>query len=226
MLKPSFEDCLPIINEEIAKRRGKWMLSSIAWLDYDDVAQIIRFHIYVKWALYDNRLPLRNWLSTVIANQTRNIIRNVYVNNAPVCHRCPANQGNELCAIFGQQGNACFLFRNWKAKKGEAFNVNLPVSLDHHMSEAEKTEDNSIDIDATADKLHKKMQTILGPTEWEIYKLLFIEHLSEEEASKRMGYRTTEKSRIAGYKTIANFRKSIISKVKEIIYGGEIDFIK
>lgn len=38
-----------------------------------------------------------------------------------------------------------------------------------------------------------------------------------------MGYRTSEKNRIAGYKQIKNIKKIIILKVKKYLYSGEID---
>ena len=37
-----YEELFPIIDREIKKRRGKWSLTSLAWIDYDDVSQIIR----------------------------------------------------------------------------------------------------------------------------------------------------------------------------------------
>ena len=42
----TYEDKSDVIDEELRKRRGKWFLKSLAWIDYDDVAQIIRAHIY------------------------------------------------------------------------------------------------------------------------------------------------------------------------------------
>ena len=39
--KPCFEKCINIIDQEIQKRRGKWNLKSLAWMDFDDISQII-----------------------------------------------------------------------------------------------------------------------------------------------------------------------------------------
>ena len=39
-----FEDCIDTIDEEIAKKRFKWNLTSLAWMDFEDVSQILRFH--------------------------------------------------------------------------------------------------------------------------------------------------------------------------------------
>ena len=51
----------------------------------------------------------------------------------------------------------------------------------------------------------------------------YIDHLSEEQAAKKMGYKTTEKNRSPGYKQIKNLKKSIITKVKKIIANDEVD---
>mgnify|MGYP001168246834 CR=1 FL=1 len=36
-----YEDLIPEIEELLSRYRTKWQLNSIAWLDYDDVSQII-----------------------------------------------------------------------------------------------------------------------------------------------------------------------------------------
>ena len=69
------------------------------------------------------------------------------------------------------------------------------------------------------------MEKILKPIEWKVYKLLYIEHKSDEDAAKLMGYRTSEKNRIPGYKQIKNIKKSIIEKVRKVLEKGEIDYI-
>ena len=41
-------------------------------MDYDDVSQIIRLHIYKKWDMYDPAKPLAPWLNRIITNQIKN----------------------------------------------------------------------------------------------------------------------------------------------------------
>ena len=67
------------------------------------------------------------------------------------------------------------------------------------------------------------MKILLKPLEWKVYKLLYIDGISEEEAAKQMGYKTTEKNRSPGYKQIKNVQKKIISKAKEAIKKGMIE---
>ena len=72
---PSFEESISIIDNEISKRRNKWNLSSLTWIDFDDVSQIIRIHIYKKWHLYNPKQPLAPWVNRIISNQIKNSFR-------------------------------------------------------------------------------------------------------------------------------------------------------
>jgi len=38
-----------------------------------------------------------------------------------------------------------------------------------------------------------------------------------------MGYKTSEKNRLPGYKQIKNIKKSILKKAKELISKGDVD---
>ena len=75
--KPKFEDVIEKIDTEILKRRGKWNLTILSWMDFDDVSQILRIHIYKKWHLYDPEKPLAPWLNRIITNQIKNLILNL-----------------------------------------------------------------------------------------------------------------------------------------------------
>ena len=83
--KQSFENSIAIVDEEIRKRKSKWTLAALAWIDFEDVEQILRIHIYKKWSLYDAQKPLAPWLNIIISNQIKNIIRNNYGNYARPC---------------------------------------------------------------------------------------------------------------------------------------------
>ena len=72
-------------------------------------------------------------------------------------------------------------------------------------------------------KLNLKMKETLKPAEWKIYKALYIDNMSEEDAASLMGYKTNEKNRVPGYKQIKNVKKAIIQKVKKVISNGEIE---
>ena len=70
-----FEDCIDIIDTEITKRKNKWNLTALAWMDFDDVSQILRIHIFRKWHLYDQTKKLTPWINRIISNQIKNLIR-------------------------------------------------------------------------------------------------------------------------------------------------------
>ena len=117
---PSFEESIHLIDEEIKKRRSKWNLTALAWMDYDDVSQIIRIHIHKKWDMYDPIKPLGPWLNRIISNQIKNLIRNHYGNYSRPCLRCAAAEGDSLCEIYQKQCSSCPLFAEWEKNKKKA----------------------------------------------------------------------------------------------------------
>ena len=101
-----YEDFHQIIDQELSKRKKNWFLNSVAWIDFDDVCQIIRAHIYKKWSHWDQSRPIKPWLNKIIANQMKNILRNHYSNYARPCLNCPFNNDAQmnLCS-FTKSGN-------------------------------------------------------------------------------------------------------------------------
>ena len=223
--KPKFEDYIEQINEEIKKRRSKWNLTALSWMDFDDVSQIIRIHIFKKWHLYDTKKPLNPWINRIISNQIKNLIRNNYGNYCRPCLKCAAAESGDLCYIYGKQSEACPLFANWARTKKIAYNAKLPVSIEYHNSEINLAEYTGVDVDSLLLKLNVKMKEVLKPAEWKIYKALYIENLSEEEVATMMGYKTNEKNRVPGYKQIKNVKKSIIIKAKKMLAEREIEIL-
>ena len=223
--KPQFEDYIEQIDIEIKKRKSKWNLTALAWMDFDDVSQILRIHIFKKWHLYDTKKPLNPWINRIISNQIKNLIRNNYGNYCRPCLKCAAAESGDLCYIYGKQCEACPLFANWVKTKKQAYDAKLPVSINEHSSEINMAEYKDIDIVMLMKRLNEKMYQSLKPAEWKIYKALYIDNLSEEKAASLMGYKTNEKNRVPGYKQIKNVKKSIIQKVKKIIANGEIEIL-
>ena len=223
--KPKFEDFIEQIDLEIRKRKSKWNLTALSWMDFDDVSQILRIHIFKKWHLYDTRKPLNPWINRIISNQIKNLIRNNYGNYCRPCLKCAAAEAGDLCYIYGKQSETCPLYANWVKTKKQAYDAKLPVSINDHSHELNATEYCDLDVMALLEKLNKKMESTLKPAEWKIYKALYIDDMSEEEAATLMGYKTNEKNRVPGYKQIKNVKKSIIKKVKKMLEEGEIEII-
>jgi len=231
--KPTFEESYPIIDKEIKKRRGKWLLTSIRWMDFDDVAQIIRVHIYEKWELYDHAKPLRPWLNAIISNQIKNLIRNYYGNFSRPCLKCPYAVPPDKCAghapygaTEGAQDSDCSLYAKWEKNKKYAYDLKLPCSLENHSHEVsaiESSGDASYRNIENINKFQKEIRKHLKPYEWKVYEALYIKNLSEEQAAEMLGYTTSEKGRSPGYKQIKNIIKSIIIKSKKLLENKDVD---
>jgi len=223
--KPKFDDYIEIIDQEIIKRKNKWALTSLQWLDFEDVAQIIRIHIFKKWEQYDSSKPIQPWLNRIITNQIRNIIRNSYSNFVRPCLRCAAALPDDGCSIYIEQCSRCPLYQTWEKKKKNAYNIKITVPMTSHEHEVKENWEEGIDIEASAQRLHKRMKVILKPLEWKVYEALFINNEDEKKVAERLGYITNEKNRHPGYKQIKNIRKIIIDKAKKIISDDQVDII-
>ncbi len=221
----SFEDCILVIEEEIRKRKSKWNLQSLAWMDFEDVSQIIKIHIYNKWHLYDAKQPLRPWLNRIISNQLKNLIRNNYGNFTRPCLKCAAAEENEGCKLFKKQCIDCPLYEYWNKNKKDAQNLKIPISMDYHSIEVKNLSYSTDNFESNKNKLHKKMLSILKPLDRKVYELIYIQHKSDEEVAQIMNYTTSEKGRPPGYKHIKNIKKSIIEKVKKVLEKGDVDII-
>ena len=101
--------------------------------------------------------------------------------------------------------------------KKRAHDTKLPVSLENHSQEVFSIETDSFDVEHAAEQLHKKMEKVLKPVEWKVYNLLYIENKDDKDVAKSMGYITSEKNRLPGYKQIKNIKKRIITKAKKIL---------
>ena len=215
--KRTFEECIKDIDTEIRKRKNKWNLTSLAWMDFEDVSQIIRIHIYKKWDMYDQKKPLAPWLNRIISNQIKNLIINNYGNYARPCVKCAAAENESDCYIYQKQCSECPLYAYWEKNKKRAHDTKLPVSLENHSQEVYSIETDSYDVEHAAEMLHEKMEKVLKPIEWKVYNLLYIENKDDKFVAKSMGYITSEKNRLPGYKQIKNIKKRIIIKAKKIL---------
>lgn len=221
--KQKFENNLDLINTEILKRKSKWTLSALNWIDFEDVAQIIRFHIYKKWALYDSSKPILPWINRIISNQIKNIIRNNYGNYTRPCLKCAAALGENGCRIYGEQNSQCPMYDNWKNTKKNAYDIKMAVSIEDHPIEINNRTGDDLNIENGVKNLHEAMSKILKPMEWQVYELLYIKLKTEEQACKILKLKFDKTSKTGYNKQLRNIQKSIIKKAKNIIKNGEID---
>lgn len=222
---PTFEESIGEINDLLAKRKSKWNLTALGWIDFEDVEQIIRIHIHNKWHKYDSSKLLGPWINQIITNQIKNLVRNYYGNYSRPCLKCPANEGGNLCAIYQKQCGDCPIYKDWENGKKHAYDTKLPVSLNLHEQEVFSLQNDSIDVEKSAENLHARMEQVLKPFEFKVYKCLYIDNLSEEETANIIGYKITDKNKKCGCKHIRNIKKTIIEKVKKALARDEVDIV-
>ncbi len=227
--KEKYEDHYDVISREINKRRPKWFLTSLAWMDFEDVKQIISAHIYNKWDQWDPERPLVPWVNKIISNQFKNILRNNYSNFVRPCLNCPFNlssgQGDGDSCSFTEskeQDNSCPLFAKWEKTKKAAYDIKMAVPIETKEYEVKKMHQKEIDMTDAAKNLHKEMKKQLNPRHYRVYEMLFIEFKSEQEVAAEMGYKTSEKGRSAGYKQIKNLKKQFKDIAKKVIGTKDI----
>lgn len=231
--KKKFEDMYEVINQVIKKRQGKWKLRAITWFDFDDIEQIIKLHIYKKWHLWDQSRPIEPWVNRIVTNQIRNIIRNTYSAFAKPCSSCPFNQNKQAydnhlensCGFTPskKQCNECPLYSKWEKTKKNAYDLKITVSLENHKNyHSSLIENESYNFLDAEQKLHLLMKQHLNDKYFFIYKMFFIDGLSDEQVARFLKFKTTEKGRKAGYKQIKNLRKMLYLKAKTLLEKNDI----
>lgn len=231
VVKAKYEDLNDVIDKELIKRKRNWFLSSVAWIDFDDVSQIIRAHIAKKWGQWDQSRPIKPWLNKIIANQMKNILRNHYSNYARPCLNCPFNNDADmqLCSFTksGQQDRTCPLYKKWDKTKKHAYNVKITLSLDSHIHEIDGNVDNHLDMDinSASEKLIKELKDCLNERQFKAFHLLYIQNLTDQEVADQMGFKSSESGRKAGYKQIKNLKKTLKDKAVKILKKKGIAFL-
>lgn len=220
----TYEEKNEELEELLKKYRAKWQLDAISWLDYDDVCQIIRLHIFKKWHLWDQERPLEPWVSRIASHQIKNIVRNNYTNYVKPCMSCPHNLGDNLCLLTqsGQQNSSCLLYAKWTKSKRQGYGVKMPLAMENHQQEIDSFTDSGVDFDASIEKLNAILKKELSSEHYQVYMMLFFQNSSEDDVAKYMGYKTSEKNRTAGYKQIKNLKKMLKEKVQNIIVKNDI----
>ena len=214
----SFEELLPYIDKAIASRKPRWLLNRISWIDYEDVSQIIRSHIFVKWDRWDRSRPFANWCNAVISHQTRNVIRNIYSDAIIPCHNCAANEGNNSCRIYGTQCDSCPLYAKWIKSKSKKHAMQMADSYEEMQESIKNTgvEANHFK-EYSPEKLHTLIKPLLTNFQAKVYDMMYIQNLDDVIVAEKLGYKTNEKSRKIGYKSIQKLKKIFITKAKEVL---------
>jgi len=208
-----FEDKIEQINVAIERKRAKWSLDAVAYIDYDDIKQIIMTHIYKKWHLWDQSKPIEPWLSRVVSNQFKNLLRNHYGNYA---NPCPNH------SFHHHDSEKCPICSKWRRSKKSAYDVKLAVTIENHTNEIQEKKDENLDLDTATKKLSAAMEPQLSKRHFKAFKMMFIENNTDEQIAKYLGFKTNEKKRSAGYKQIKNLKKIFQQKARQIIIEKDI----
>lgn len=230
--KKTFEEMYKIVDEIIKKRKNKWRLRAITWFDFEDVEQIIKLHIYKKWHLWDQSRPIEPWINRIATNQIRNIIRNNYTSVARPCLSCPFNTSKGIETSFDNscgftpskiQCNECPLYAKWEKTKKSAFDIKITVSLENHKHHFASFESNiEYNYTGAEKKLHNLMKNNLTDRQFFVYKMFFIDCLTDEQVAKILKFKTNEKGRKAGYKQIKNLKKMLYLKAQKLLSENDL----
>jgi DNA-directed RNA polymerase specialized sigma24 family protein len=197
--------------------RIDWIFKASLMKDFDDIKSEILMHIWTKWHLYDESKSLSGWVSTITKNQFINILRNTYQSTSSPCLRCPCNLMNGQCSLYGEQGNECDLYAKWQKSKKYANDIKMPLALDYHLHEIKNKHSVDFNIDTAIEDLHVRMQKKLTPSEWEIYKRLYVENKDDETTAKELNFKSSEKGRKVGYGRLKKVSSISIKVAKKIL---------
>lgn len=225
MSDKSYEDLEGEIEELLVKFRAKWRLNALAWLDYDDICQVIRIHIHKKLHLWDQSRAFKPWCASLINRQIINEVRNNYGNYAKPCLKCPHYAGGKDCheTVSGVQDVSCGDFAKWKKKKEVAYNVKLPLSLDTSISCGGHVDRREVDYDSKVGKVHELIMGKLSGHHRDIYRMLYIEFKSDEEVASVFGFKEdSSKRKTPRYKQVNNLKKRFYELGKEVLKDNDL----
>ena len=231
--KKTFEEMYEIIDQVVKKRKAKWKLKAIVWFDFEDIEQIIKIHIHKKWHLWDQKRPIEPWVNRIVSNQIKNIIRNSYSCFVKPCVNCSFNT-NKGVTSFGEENacgftasqkqcNECPLYAKWEKTKKNAYDLKMTVSLQNHQNYFISIPENeSVNFSNAEKKLHSLMKENLNDKQFFVYKMFFIDCLTDDEVARFLKFKTNEKGRKAGYKQIKNLKKMLYLKAKNLIKDNDV----
>jgi len=228
-----FEDHIDTIRHEIDRRKHKWRLTeTILWMDWEDVHMKILEHIHKKWYQFDpKKAALHHWLNRIISHQIINMIRNVYSSFQSPCIRCPHNKGGDRCEVFGiQYSPDCSTFNKWFSSKRYKLEIEFAQSQDAQIPGDENNnlkrelvskECSFLDFDTKIPEFNALLKEKLKPIEWKAYNYLFIEHMSDIQCAKCLGYNTSGNKQSPGYKAVLKIKTAIYKAAKDVVLNME-----
>jgi len=199
-----FEAHVPELRAILARRKSSWTLTTMDW---DDVEMILLTRLWNKFHLYKiEKGPLENWANRLISRAISNMLRdNLYkysrpcITSGPSGGMCVFNLADNACGYTpsGVKCAECPLYLKWMRKKESLFNIKASLPLDSHSQEVQNLQEDFLDVEAAKKIIDEKMMAQLNLHDAQIYKMLFIDHLSMEEVGKTMKYKTSTNSNVS-----------------------------
>lgn len=232
MEKPTYEESFPELVKIVEKFRPKWQLKAVAWIDFDDIAQHILRHIFIKWHLFDPRKgTLVVWASMVARHQIKNELDKIYLSSRRPCldgkGGCPYNTGGDGCAIYGIQSTACPAFLAWvKSGKSDANNLRMPMSINASIGDSDGhtslldligSDKSELNFEKLILEFKEEIFKLLSPFEQRVYQKIYIENYSDRDAAKFFGYDLHKNEEESGKETKGGGVR-IIKEIKKRIY--------
>lgn len=199
-----FEAHVPELRVILARRKSSWTLTTMDW---DDVEMILLNRLWVKFAMYDpTKGPLENWANRVISRAMSNLLRDLLYKFQKPCitahasgGMCSFNLPDNGCAYTQSKTKCaeCPLYARWQKKKEALYNIRSGLPLDSHSQEVQNLQEEFLDVEAAKMVIDARIMRRLNAHDGQIYRLLFIEHLSMEEVGKRMRYKASSNSNVS-----------------------------
>lgn len=200
----AFEARVPELRIILARRKNGWTLTTLPW---EDVEMIILNRLWTKFHMYDpEKGPLENWANSVISRAKSNLLRDHLfkwcrpcVASNPSGGSCAFNQGADRCGFTsnGKQCNLCPLYAKWQKRKEQAFNIQSGLPLDTHSQEVQNLQEDFLDVEAAKCLVDARVMAQLNAHDANIYRMLFIEHMSMEDVGKKLKYKASSNSNIS-----------------------------
>jgi len=136
---PTYADVSDIV-EALVNTEGRRY--PIPGMDYEDIAQEIRFECFRVLAYFDpNRIGPSSYkyLETCVRNKIYNMRRGIWVPNNPPCARCPMwDRQNRCCSIEEIGCEKIVQYRTNMAKKADLKRpTSLEVDINDHTQESQ-----------------------------------------------------------------------------------------
>lgn len=231
MLK--YEDVDPIIDDILEKNRSRWKLEAVRHYNFDDFKQDVKLHVWTKFDKWDQTKPFSPWCSKLITNQLINKKRNLFSNHSKPCSNCYFNKGMEACGWTksGFQCGECKDFRHWEKSKKSAYEMKIAGPIEADDGEILIKDRGDVDygrfIRSLGERLQKEVDDDMSQISlvtFKIFKYSWIDNLSDDEISAKMGYKSNEKNRSPGYRNLSLHRKYIKNIAIEMLSKEDYDF--